>query len=314
MVAFNIKAAMNFVELLAHWLILFPPGLFLTCIVLFAIAAFISIKTSRTATVILCAYLAYILFTEPSQVEIDFWQARYHDIFPFADYTSRFPIVGKADKEPCIYALHPHGLLTSTLFVHTNSPNSFLFDSSIAVHSALLKIPLVREIFLAWGCIPARKGVLKNTLQKGKSIVLIPGGTGEIFNSRFGATTEQWNLTKHKGFLKLAAEHKIPVVPIYIENEQDLLSYKWTIPFIDDIGTLLSGMTTGIGAMLQGCLPHNVKRWWDVSLQETPVTTTHIGNPFHVTGSDQEAHANYLAHVRALFDSVHKGTKTLEIL
>jgi len=68
--------------------------------------------------------------------------------------------------------------------------------------------------------------------------------------------------------------------------------------------------------LCQGLLPHNLVQWWRASGSlEKPLTTAHIGAPFLVKDSSsiEEAHKQYMKHVKDLFHSVHKGEKTLVI-
>jgi 1-acyl-sn-glycerol-3-phosphate acyltransferase len=301
---------MNGVEWLLHWLLLFSPSV---CILGFLLLG--SLANSILFYGVIC-YLCFIVLTEPSEAEQEFWRQLRVRI-PFADYTKQFPVLGSVFPGQCIYAVHPHGLLNTGLFIHGCCNESPLFNtlnkSSVAVHSALLKAPLLREWLLFKGAIPAKRETMKAVLAKGRSLTLIPGGTREILYSRKGSP-ERWNLRKHKGFLKLAMDHKIPIVPIYIENEQQLLNYQWDIPFIDSVGSWLTGVSTALSPMLQALLPHNIEQWWNLSIDTKVISRTHIGKPFYPKGSLDEVHEGYLTHVRDLFDSVHKGNRNLEIL
>uniref|UniRef100_A0A6C0K3J4 Acyltransferase n=1 Tax=viral metagenome TaxID=1070528 RepID=A0A6C0K3J4_9ZZZZ len=302
---------MNGVEWLLHWLLLFSPFFCLVGLFLFGCLAMIPGMWMG----VLC-YLCFIVLMEPSEMEQEFWRRLQSIRIPFADYTKQFPVEGTVFPGQCIYALHPHGLLNTTLFVHGCCNESPLFDAitkgSTVVHSALFKLPLVRECLLMKGAIPAHQSAMKIALAKGRSLMLIPGGTSEVFYSRKGAS-ERWNGT-HKGFLQLAMDQGIPIVPIYIENEQQLLTYVGDIPFLDWIGSWLTGVSTAFSPMLQGLLPHNLQTWWNVGMDQTAVTRTHMGAPFYPKGSLDDARKAYSIHVKGLFDSVHKGNRILEIV
>ena len=302
---------MNCVEWLLHWLILFSPFGCLFGLLLVGLLAMIPGMWIG----VLC-YLCFIVLIDSCEMEQEFWRSFQWIRIPFADYTKQFPIEGSVFPGQCIYTLHPHGLLNSTLLVHGCCNESPLFDTitngSTVVHSTLLKLPFVRECLLMKGCIPARKHDMKMALAKGRSLIMIPGGTREIFGSHKGAS-ERWNGI-HKGFLKLAMDHGIPVVPIYIENEQQLLTYQWNIPFIDSVGSWLTGMAMALSPILQAFLPYNLRTWMHLGTEREVATRTHIGEPFYPKGSLDEAHNAYVTHVKGLFDSVHKGNRILEIV
>jgi len=223
-------------------------------------------------------------------------------------------VVGAPFPSQCIYVIHPHGLVCNTLGTHICSTSSPLFhtinNTSLGGHSLLFKVPIARELLLYRGAVPVTKETLDRELQKGRSITIIPGGLKEIQANQLGRSGETWYLRERKGFLKLAAKHSLPIVPVYIENEQTFLTNAFDLSGIDSFYNP-HHILTGIVGVLSGFSWNNLQKWWNVYSRSTPVTITHIGKPFYAKG---HALVEYAAHVRELFDSVHKGTRTLEIL
>lgn len=266
----------------------------------------------------LLVYLLFILFTEPTTTEIRGWQWLYsktQHLWLTLDRSAQFPVHGNAFPSQCIYAIHPHGLALPTLFTsilaHTSDRIETLKTCSKGAHSFVLKVPFMREILLYNGAVTITKSILESELTRGQTVALIPGGLKEVQSCRDGVTTERWYLQNRKGFLELAAKHNIPVVPLYFEKEQDLLTSRLDL---SALSWLPFGLQTLADIVLGGLSPHNLKRWAKVPTESTPVTITHIGKPFYVKGDLDVARTEYAAHVRELFDSVHKGSRTLEIL
>ena len=310
---------MNVLETLCHWCIVFVPGMGLLSIALFCL-----LWLNIGLWPLLITYMIYILVCEPSFLEIEIWkQIRQTTatLCAFADYTHTFSVKGNVFPDPCIYAIHPHGLLTSSMAVHmmdTHSPlsDTILKKGHVAVHSLLFKIPLVREVLLWAGCIPVSKQYMGYSLQQGRSIFVVPGGVKEISASKRGIEQETWHLKKHRGFLKLAKQHSVPIVPIYIEGEQTLLTYDYSFEWFNRVIDAILGISVSSIELCQGFLPHNLVQWQRASRPlERPLTTAHIGTPFLVKDSSsiEEAHKQYMKHVKDLFHSVHKGEKTLII-
>jgi len=303
---------MNTVEWILHWTVLFGPGLAAVCAGLF-----MYLCLNIFLWPLIALYLVYIVFWPVSDVELDLWDSvrkRVRLVLPTANYSQAFQVKGTLpDKTvPHLYAFHPHGLLVSSAPIHLLDKHSPLYESLShhhpTLHSVLFKVPFLREFLLLIGCIPATKHCMERSIEKGTSIWFSPGGTKEIEFSKDVSGGETWNLKSHTGYLKMAQKYKIPIVPIYSEGEQKLLTYRHHLPWFDDILSYMSGIRCNIHLLLQAGLPHNLRRWWGLGLNlKAQAVVCHIGDPFTSNEADtiEETHAKYIAHVTALYKSVH---------
>ena len=86
--------------------------------------------------------------------------------------------------------------------------------------SILFRIPLIREVALWTGCIDANRRTASKALDRGKSLLILPGGEAEQILTTYGK--ERIYLSSRKGFIKLAMRKNIKVVPTYVFGSSDL--------------------------------------------------------------------------------------------
>ncbi|CAE7195413.1 DGAT2 [Symbiodinium sp. CCMP2456] len=70
--------------------------------------------------------------------------------------------------------------------------------------------------------IRADKASISRALKNGDSVGLFPGGIAEMV--RTDANTERLLLNSRKGVVKIAMEHKVPLVPVYVFGQSVLWS------------------------------------------------------------------------------------------
>jgi len=122
-----------------------------------------------------------------------------------------------------IFAAFPHG---------TSSDYRILMDGmlpavlpSIAnkvrvlTASIIFKLPLVREIALWTSCVDARKEVAERLVDKKYSLFVLPGGMDEQIITEH--QKEKIYLKNRKGFIRLALQKGVPVVPVYVFGTSD---------------------------------------------------------------------------------------------
>lgn len=123
-----------------------------------------------------------------------------------------------------ILAVFPHGTHADYRILLDGLLSEVLPDE-VARHtrtlaaSILFRIPLLREVALWTGCVDARKSVAKQLLTSGHSLIVLPGGQEEQLRTVCGE--ERVYVRKRRGFVKLALQHNVPVVPVYVFGVSD---------------------------------------------------------------------------------------------
>jgi 1-acyl-sn-glycerol-3-phosphate acyltransferase len=79
-------------------------------------------------------------------------------------------------------------------------------------HDALMAIPLIGRYFRSMGVLPAAPDAIATALAEGHDVALWPGG--EVDSLRPWTERDQANLAGRKGFVKMAIQAGVPIVPI----------------------------------------------------------------------------------------------------
>lgn len=91
------------------------------------------------------------------------------------------------------------------------------------VASVGYRAPLIRQLMGWIGCILANRGSIRAALGAGDSVAVFPGGIAEMV--RTDASSERLVLQGRKGFVKLALEQGVPIVPVYVFGQSLLWSH-----------------------------------------------------------------------------------------
>ncbi|MCA1726296.1 MAG: acyltransferase family protein [Actinobacteria bacterium] len=80
------------------------------------------------------------------------------------------------------------------------------------VHSAAISLPFVGELLRKNGCMPASPSNAREAIQRGEDVLVYPGGDVETW--RPWSKRNQIDFDGRTGFLRLAAEEGVPIVPV----------------------------------------------------------------------------------------------------
>lgn len=89
----------------------------------------------------------------------------------------------------------------------------------------VLKMPIMRELFLAVGAVDGRADLADELLSMGNLVIVMPGGAPEGFKSSARAYELYWR--QRTGFARLAIRQQVPIVPAACIGIDELYS----VPF-----------------------------------------------------------------------------------
>lgn len=224
-----------------------------------------------------------------------------------------------ASTQQYLYACHPHGVYSDYRMLidgmfgqqHVGAVSPKTLAATI-----LFRLPFIRELSLWTGCIDARRQVAEESLQRGESVFVLPGGEAEQIRTKYGR--EIVYLKNRKGFIKLAIRKGVPVVPMYAFGVSD---YYYT-------SDMLLGPRLWLTKTLQICIPFAIGLGGSPFCPLPQKTTVVFGDPLTFEPSAcresptaeelDAAHGKFLDSLTKLFDA-HKdrlgyGDRNLEIL
>jgi 1-acyl-sn-glycerol-3-phosphate acyltransferase len=79
-------------------------------------------------------------------------------------------------------------------------------------HDLVFKVPGPRTLVQKYGTVPASPTNMAKALNRGAALLVYPGGDEESFRPTW--ETDQIGFAGRTGFVKLALEHNVPIVPI----------------------------------------------------------------------------------------------------
>lgn len=253
----------------------------------------------------------YIFFFLPSDIEFSILNliGGYLKQF-FSGISHHFPIhyVNRASlnkEKKYLFVFIPHGLVTISQIVHIIDPKSDLNSLKMynAAHSYLFRIPIVREILQMAGVIPVDKNYINKHLQH-NSVSITVGGIREVSYALDNQPNDKLFIKNRKGFIKIAQQNSVDIVPIYCWNEQQFLTFtgNYYLDIINKICCILSGRTIDLN-VFQALLPSKLYKIIGAILGNIQGTKLYCGEPINVGGmSLDEAHAHYISRIQTLFN------------
>lgn len=196
----------------------------------------------------------------------------------------------------------PHGALSYCgILSAINMDDDFHDEPGVfptAVADAVMYTPIVKHVMGIFGLISAKKESMKRALKKPGAkgcVVLYVGGMAELFLSC--ENEERIYLNKRKGFIKLALQEGVDVLPVYLFGNTSVLS------------VLKKGILATISRRLQVSLTYIWGRWYlpiprdckCLYVMGQPLGLPQIADP---TQEDIDKwHAKYCREVKRIFDT-----------
>lgn len=173
-------------------------------------------------------------------------------------------------------------------------------------HDVLMAAPLLGDYFRAMGVMPAARSNVAEALDEGYDVIVWPGG--EKDSMRHWTKRDQAVLADRTGFVKMALEKQVPIVPVATVGGHDTV-------FIVSEGQFLARVT-GLGKRLRGAnAPIVVGPPFGVALETVPMhlplpakIRTEILDPIVLDrGPDARGDDDY---VQTVYDEVESTIQT----
>jgi len=184
---------------------------------------------SYVATFALLTYLP-VLF-HPAQHRVPGWKSdtfwKWFDVRNSAiSYNGEFAVhVTEAfdDQQQYVVGVHPHGtMIFQRLFwLIPDLRQLFKRDYRMLCASVIFKVPVMRELALLFGGVDAGKAMAARVLASGLNLVLYPGGLDEANSVTH---PRRVTLRTRTGFIRMAVERGLPVLPMFCFGELDAVS------------------------------------------------------------------------------------------
>lgn len=138
-------------------------------------------------------------------------------------------------KKNYIFCSFPHGSASANHILTMTDSREFLSKIHPGPRrdlcaSVLFLIPFFKELLLLLGCIDASSKTARHNLKKNRSILIFVGGEKEQLMTEYGV--QQIYLKNRKGFIKLAIEYGVDLVPMYAFGENEVYTTHHFFPEI----------------------------------------------------------------------------------
>lgn len=153
-------------------------------------------------------------------VSLTVWDGRTFSSRPSSHHLAVLP-------DTYILALHPHGpfplsasLLMPQLAVFGAALGDCFARLRFAAASAVFWLPVVRDMYLALGCVEASRKTLTHVLMHGYSVAILPGGEHEQLLVCADDSPFEDIVAPRDGLFRLAIETGSPIVPAFSFGER----------------------------------------------------------------------------------------------
>ncbi|CDJ45686.1 hypothetical protein EBH_0023470 [Eimeria brunetti] len=165
-------------------------------------------------------------------------------------------------------------------------------------------------IFLS-DAIPADKKSMKDSLEKGSSLLVSPGGIAEIYETN--SSQERLHLQDRLGVVRLAMQTGAKLVPVYCFGNSQAFRLPWGVRFLQPFARLMRIAFVSFYGRFGLPVAFRVPMLYAIG---RPLQMPQVDKPTH--GEVVAAHKTFVAEVRRIFDT-YKGIygwadKQLEIL
>lgn len=131
---------------------------------------------------------------------------------------------------PSIFVIEPHDVLPLGISIFHDSLGLWPTHKTLAaVSSAIFSVPLMRHVFTWCDAIDVSKKRIVNSLDRGYSVAVCPGGAQEAAYMENDKEIVLF-LKSRMGLVKLCLENGTPLIPSFCFGQRKIFDY-WVPPF-----------------------------------------------------------------------------------
>ncbi len=266
-------------DLFTHLLLFWPTVIIATVgpLLIISIYLYIIIPSIRPVIILLWILSFLSIFTTVSYSGPNSWFARsiYKSLMPSSLKDLKWKIKDRSGfdhSRQAIYIWYPHSHFAITPFALIAGglgDSVWKRSTMLCVAPPFFDLPAIRHISLGFGLVRSDYDSMKGSLKQGTSIVILPGGAKEV---SLASGNKIRLVDGRKGFLRLAKELNLPLIPIIANGENAFFERD----SIESSGSLHKIMKT-MGGGLQAPSWSSMRAWFNRPVD--PVTMK-IGRPF----------------------------------
>lgn len=141
----------------------------------------------------------------------------------------------KPTKRPTLFAVEPHGAVCygmSVQFGPTVDSSEKATRVRMMAHPTFQYVPFARELYMAFGVVPAKRAFFELLVSRKESVALIPSGIVGMQHALLEQNDANmivvYRPRKTPSCFELAHKHKMLVVPVLSCNERHM-QLRWTL-------------------------------------------------------------------------------------
>ncbi len=266
-------------DLFTHLLLFWPAVIIATIgpLLILSIYLYVIIPSIRPIIILLWILSFLSIFTTVSYSGPNSWFARsiYKSLMPSSLKELGWKIKDRSGfdhSRQAIYIWYPHSHFAITPFALIAGglgDSTWKRSTMLCVAPPFFDLPAIRHISLGFGLVRSDYDSMKGSLKQGTSIVILPGGAKEV---GLASGNKIRLVDGRKGFLRLAKELNLPLIPIIAHGENAFFERD----SVESSGSLHKVMKS-MGGGLQAPSWSSMKAWFNRPVD--PVTMK-IGRPF----------------------------------
>lgn len=195
-----------------------------------------------------------------------------------------------------IFVMLPHGIYPFATALSLVGKGGAYFGNPLpVVANVLLRVPVVGQLIQLLGAVTASKQSISRALQAGNNLAMPVGGIAEMFH--MGQGQEVALLKRRKGFVKLALQQGVPLVPVYVFGNSMLLRLVTLPKIVETVSRLLRVSLTPFTGRWGLPIPFRLPLLYAVG---APLMVTKIPNP--TPAQVDELHRRFVVALVQLFD------------